>query len=185
MDALIPTINQLQDVLHTLGEEELVELPQIVVVGSQSSGKSSILENIVGKDFLPRGTGIVTRVPLVLQLVQTTEGEWATFQHADGKVFKDFDQVREEIEAQTSRITGPGKVRRAAAAVCALCSIMFEHVRPSARKPSISEFIHLRLSTLPSSICQDSPRFQWATNPKTLSSSYGILFSTTSTALTA
>eukprot|EP00730_Choanoeca_flexa_P007291 TRINITY_DN12308_c2_g5_i11.p1 TRINITY_DN12308_c2_g5~~TRINITY_DN12308_c2_g5_i11.p1 ORF type:complete len:683 (+),score=194.46 TRINITY_DN12308_c2_g5_i11:19-2067(+) len=109
MDALIPTINQLQDVLHTLGEEELVELPQIVVVGSQSSGKSSILENIVGKDFLPRGTGIVTRVPLVLQLVQTTEGEWATFQHADGKVFKDFDQVREEIEAQTSRITGPGK----------------------------------------------------------------------------
>ena len=42
----------------------------------QSSGKSSILENIVGKDFLPRGTGIVTRVPLVLQLVQTTNGGW-------------------------------------------------------------------------------------------------------------
>eukprot|EP00045_Choanoeca_perplexa_P013086 m.146182 g.146182 ORF g.146182 m.146182 type:complete len:685 (-) comp16232_c0_seq2:1345-3399(-) len=109
MDTLIPTINQLQDVLHTLGEEELIELPQIVVVGSQSSGKSSILENIVGKDFLPRGTGIVTRVPLVLQLVQTTNGEWATFQHADGKVFKDFEQVRAEIEAQTSQITGPGK----------------------------------------------------------------------------
>lgn len=35
MDTLIPTINQLQDVLHTLGEEELIELPQIVVVGSQ------------------------------------------------------------------------------------------------------------------------------------------------------
>ena len=37
MDTLISTINQLQDVLHTLGEEELVELPQIVVVGSQVS----------------------------------------------------------------------------------------------------------------------------------------------------
>jgi replication fork clamp-binding protein CrfC len=38
------------------------------VVGSQSTGKSSILESIVGKDFLPRGSGIVTRCPLVLQL---------------------------------------------------------------------------------------------------------------------
>ncbi|CAJ0895022.1 5487_t:CDS:2, partial [Entrophospora sp. SA101] len=41
-----------------------VDLPQIVVIGSQSSGKSSVLENIVGRDFLPRGTGIVTRRPL-------------------------------------------------------------------------------------------------------------------------
>ena len=36
----------------------------------QSSGKSSVLENIVGKDFLPRGAGIVTRVPLIMQLIQ-------------------------------------------------------------------------------------------------------------------
>jgi replication fork clamp-binding protein CrfC len=36
---------------------------------SQSSGKSSVLENLVGKDFLPRGSGIVTRRPLILQLV--------------------------------------------------------------------------------------------------------------------
>jgi len=35
----------------------------------QSSGKSSVLENLVGRDFLPRGSGIVTRRPLVLQLV--------------------------------------------------------------------------------------------------------------------
>lgn len=46
-----------------------IDLPQITVVGSQSSGKSSVLENIVGRDFLPRGTGIVTRRPLVLQLI--------------------------------------------------------------------------------------------------------------------
>ena len=39
------------------------------VVGGQSSGKSSVLENIVGKDFLPRGSGIVTRRPLILQLI--------------------------------------------------------------------------------------------------------------------
>ena len=38
-------------------------------MGGQSSGKSSVLENIVGRDFLPRGSGIVTRCPLILQLV--------------------------------------------------------------------------------------------------------------------
>lgn len=35
----------------------------------QSSGKSSVLESLVGRDILPRGTGVVTRRPLILQLV--------------------------------------------------------------------------------------------------------------------
>lgn len=47
-----------------------MDLPQIAVIGSQSSGKSSVLENIVGRDFLPRGTGIVTRRPLVKYIFQ-------------------------------------------------------------------------------------------------------------------
>jgi dynamin 1-like protein len=66
MDAsLIKTINKLQDAFSTVGVHNPVDLPQIVVIGSQSSGKSSVLENIVGRDFLPRGSGIVTRRPLV------------------------------------------------------------------------------------------------------------------------
>lgn len=40
-------------------------LPWLPPPRSQSSGKSSVLENIVGRDFLPRGSGIVTRRPLV------------------------------------------------------------------------------------------------------------------------
>uniref|UniRef100_A0A673AZ94 Interferon-induced GTP-binding protein Mx n=1 Tax=Sphaeramia orbicularis TaxID=375764 RepID=A0A673AZ94_9TELE len=71
METLIPTINRLQEVFLTVGAE-VVQLPQIVVVGSQSSGKSSVLESLVGRDFLPRGSGIVTRRPLVLQLVHVT-----------------------------------------------------------------------------------------------------------------
>lgn len=67
MDQLIPIINKLQDVFSAIGQSP-INLPQIVVIGSQSSGKSSVLENIVGRDFLPRGTGIVTRRPLILQL---------------------------------------------------------------------------------------------------------------------
>ena len=67
------------------------------------------MENFVGKDFLPRGSGIVTRRPLVLQLVNTSHGEWAEFLHAKGKRFTDFSEVRKEIEAETDRQTGSNK----------------------------------------------------------------------------
>jgi hypothetical protein len=70
MQSLIPIVNKLQDVFAAIGKHPL-DLPQIVVIGSQSSGKSSVLEHIVGRDFLPRGTGIVTRRPLILQLYNT------------------------------------------------------------------------------------------------------------------
>ncbi|AMD22770.1 HHR001Cp [Eremothecium sinecaudum] len=68
LEDLIPTVNKLQDVIYDAGIDTL-DLPVLAVIGSQSSGKSSILETLVGKDFLPRGTGIVTRRPLILQLV--------------------------------------------------------------------------------------------------------------------
>ena len=70
MDSLLPTFQKLEEALSVLGPNaQLPPLPQIVVVGSQSSGKSSVLEALVGRDFLPRGTGLVTRRPLLLQLV--------------------------------------------------------------------------------------------------------------------
>ena len=52
---LIKTVNRLQDAFATVGVQNPIDLPQITVIGSQSSGKSSCLENIVGRDFLPRG----------------------------------------------------------------------------------------------------------------------------------
>eukprot|EP00794_Sanderia_malayensis_P002487 gene2487-2862_t len=69
MEELIPLVNKLQDAFSQLGIEAPIDLPQIAVVGGQSAGKSSVLENFVGRDFLPRGSGIVTRRPLVLQLI--------------------------------------------------------------------------------------------------------------------
>lgn len=63
-------MNKLQDAFSTVGVHNPVDLPQIAVIGSQSSGKSSVLENIVGRDFLPRGTGIVTRRPLVSSIIK-------------------------------------------------------------------------------------------------------------------
>lgn len=72
LEDLIPTVNKLQDVTYDAGIDSL-DLPVLSIIGSQSSGKSSILETIVGKDFLPRGTGIVTRRPLILQLINISE----------------------------------------------------------------------------------------------------------------
>lgn len=108
MEQLIPIVNKLQDAFAQLGVPISLDLPQIAVVGSQSAGKSSVLENFVGKDFLPRGSGIVTRRPLVLQLINGTT-EHAEFLHQKGKKYTDFDQVRKEIEAETDRVTGANK----------------------------------------------------------------------------
>lgn len=46
----------LVDKLRDINLESYIQLPKIVVVGSQSSGKSSLIEQIVGLDFLPRGS---------------------------------------------------------------------------------------------------------------------------------
>jgi dynamin 1-like protein len=114
MEALIPVINKLQDVFNTVGSDA-IQLPQIVVLGSQvscllpacclidchnltfqSSGKSSVIESLVGKSFLPRGTGIVTRVPLILQLVYCPKDDREHRAAIDGKhVF--FKAIRQRL----------------------------------------------------------------------------------------
>lgn len=132
---LLPLVNKLQDVLHTIGSDH-ISLPQIVVIGAQSSGKSSVLENIVCRDFLPRGSGVVTRRPLVLQLLHIPHGvgdpaegadsaagdaprpshfaqqqpeEYGEFLHVPNKTFTDFAEIRNEIERDTARVAGQNK----------------------------------------------------------------------------
>ncbi|CAK5279321.1 unnamed protein product [Mycena citricolor] len=120
---IVATINKLQDVFTTVGSTQ-IDLPQICVLGSQSSGKSSVLENIVGRDFLPRGGGIVTRRPLVLQLINrpatpsapngveksgdkmANADEWGEFLHLPGEKFYDFTKIRDEIVRDTEAKTG-------------------------------------------------------------------------------
>ncbi|KAL4911935.1 V-type ATPase [Aspergillus aurantiobrunneus] len=123
--SLISLVNKLQDVFSTVGVQNPIDLPQIAVVGSQSSGKSSVLENIVGRDFLPRGSGIVTRRPLILQLInkpsqtngvkdeklETTDkeanlDEYGEFLHIPGQKFHDFNKIRDEIVRETETKVG-------------------------------------------------------------------------------
>ncbi|XP_055550262.1 dynamin isoform X1 [Wyeomyia smithii] len=108
MESLIPIVNKLQDAFTQMGVHMQLDLPQIAVVGGQSAGKSSVLENFVGKDFLPRGSGIVTRRPLILQLINGTV-EFGEFLHQKGKKFTNFEEIRQEIEAETDRVTGNNK----------------------------------------------------------------------------
>lgn len=71
-------------------------------INSQSSGKSSVLENIVGRDFLPRGTGIVTRRPLVLRLINRPARRRSTRQ---GSLSKESIQGEGEIVEERSELT--------------------------------------------------------------------------------
>nr|KYP58705.1 Dynamin-related protein 5A [Cajanus cajan] len=119
MENLISLVNKIQRACTALGDHGESSalptlwdsLPAIAVVGGQSSGKSSVLESVVGKDFLPRGSGIVTRRPLVLQLHKSDEGsrEYAEFLHLPRKRFTDFAAVRKEIQDETDRETGRTK----------------------------------------------------------------------------
>ncbi|CAH8329491.1 unnamed protein product [Eruca vesicaria subsp. sativa] len=115
--SVIPIVNKLQDIFAQLGTHSSIELPQVAVVGSQSSGKSSVLEALVGRDFLPRGNDICTRRPLVLQLVQTkskssggSDDEWGEFLHlpSNHRIY-DFSKIRREIEAETNKLAGENK----------------------------------------------------------------------------
>nr|KAJ0215198.1 hypothetical protein LSAT_V11C300143950 [Lactuca sativa] len=117
MESLIGLVNRIQMACTVLGDHggegmSLWEaLPTVAVVGGQSCGKSSVLESIVGRDFLPRGSGIVTRRPLVLQLHKIERGtEYAEFLHAPRKKFTDFAAaLRKEIEDETERLTRKSK----------------------------------------------------------------------------
>lgn len=119
IDKLIPIVNSLQDVFSAIGQDKTnIDLPQITVVGSQSAGKSSVLEAVCGRDVLPRSAGICTRRPLILQLIPTKPGqfvkdekgktyeEWGEFLHTKDKKFVHYQEICKEIVAETDRVTG-------------------------------------------------------------------------------
>lgn len=80
-------------------QSETLKLPLIVVIGSQSSGKSSVLELIVGHEFLPKGSNMVTRRPIELTLVNLPESasEVADFPALKMHGLTDFQQVQKTL----------------------------------------------------------------------------------------
>jgi len=103
---LMNLIDQLRD----CGVKEYIKLPNICALGCISSGKSSVLESIIGLDFLPKGYGVVTRRPLELHLCHINSGEpYAIFEERKGIKFTDFIKIRETIENLTDELCKTNK----------------------------------------------------------------------------
>ncbi|GLU02368.1 hypothetical protein SLE2022_196220 [Rubroshorea leprosula] len=89
--------------------KEGIQLPTIVVVGDQSSGKSSVLESLAGI-HLPRGQGICTRVPLIMRLQNQDTTEPDLFLEYSGKTVPvEEDHIADAISLATDEIAGSGK----------------------------------------------------------------------------
>ncbi|KAM0813645.1 putative Protein msp1 [Seiridium cardinale] len=99
MMVLTKKMIEIRNILSTVGQASTLNLPSIVVIGSQSSGKSSVLESIVGHEFLPKGLNMVTRRPIELTLINTpgSNAEYGEFPDLGlGKV-SDFSSIQRTL----------------------------------------------------------------------------------------
>lgn len=90
---------EIRNILKRVDQSETLQLPSIVVIGSQSSGKSSVLEAIVGHEFLPKGNNMVTRRPIELTLVNTPDSaaEYGEFPSLGLGKITDFLQIQKTL----------------------------------------------------------------------------------------
>jgi GTP-binding protein EngB required for normal cell division len=63
--------NILNNISNDLSINSGITVPSLVMIGSQSSGKSSLLNKILNMDMLPTGGKMVTRTPLNMELINT------------------------------------------------------------------------------------------------------------------
>jgi dynamin 1-like protein len=122
---ILKVSNALQGIFSTAGESALKipELPQIVVIGSQSSGKSSLLNGIMAADILPLGEQMVTRTPLHLHLVNhesmraefgsSASGSWKPHWNIEltdpNPTAAEIEAIRRQIEVETEERAGNQK----------------------------------------------------------------------------
>ncbi|CAG0878523.1 unnamed protein product [Darwinula stevensoni] len=104
MKELVTVINKLQDAFASTYSGVNLELPKIAVIGGQSAGKSSVLESVAGRDFLPKGAGIVTRCPINLQMIPDEEEYVELLEHPDVR-YTDFNDVKKVIADVTDKET--------------------------------------------------------------------------------
>ena len=108
VDAL-GSVFQSLDAMERVIKDVTWEKPMFMVIGSESSGKSSLLERIAMIPIFPRGEGIVTRMPIRVQLRRATSVEattphvsvinWRTGQpHPNPKLANRIVQVRDGDE---------------------------------------------------------------------------------------
>ncbi|KAF5374644.1 hypothetical protein D9615_008939 [Tricholomella constricta] len=103
--------------LHSTGVQVDIDLPQIAVIGSQSAGKSSLIESISGIT-LPRAAGTCTRCPTECRLFRSSDAWNCSVSlsiHENGKfrtetfgdVITDKSQVEDRIRRAQWAILNP------------------------------------------------------------------------------
>ncbi|KAF8623386.1 hypothetical protein AX17_007424 [Amanita inopinata Kibby_2008] len=114
--------------LHSTGVQVDIDLPQIAVIGSQSAGKSSLIESISGIT-LPRAAGTCTRCPTECRLSQMNKPwqcivslRFITDAHGQplgqarneifGPVITKKSEVEERIRRAQRAVLNPSKPRR-------------------------------------------------------------------------
>lgn len=108
-DRIRPLLDAVDHLRRLKVMEEGIQLPTIVVVGDQSSGKSSVLESLAGIS-LPRAQGICTRVPLIMRLQHHSNPHPELHLEYNGKrVPTDEAHIEEAINLATDEIAGNGK----------------------------------------------------------------------------
>lgn len=96
-----PILDIYDEIREILKDIKKIELPKIVAVGDQSSGKSSVLESITGIN-LPRGENTVTKCPIIIQLrgVNKENDEYAVVR-IEGEVLFGLEMIKlDEIESE-------------------------------------------------------------------------------------
>jgi len=97
-----------------INNDTALTLPKLVVVGTQSSGKSSVLNSIMAMDILPTGKNMVTRTPLNIQLNQVSEKRgWVEFSDniiditIPTPTQEEVLRIINHIKKKTDQIAGP------------------------------------------------------------------------------
>ncbi|KAM0977657.1 hypothetical protein ACFX13_013985 [Malus domestica] len=108
-DKIRPLLDAVDKLRSLKVMDEGIQLPTIVVVGDQSSGKSSVLESLAGIS-LPRGQGICTRVPLIMRLEHHSSPQPELSLEYNGRVDRtEEDNIAKDIVKATNSIAGGGK----------------------------------------------------------------------------
>lgn len=101
-DGLIRMLNDLRAVNID------IDFPKIVVVGTQSSGKSTLLNAIMNKNILPTGKNMVTRTPLDIRMIKSEKEEKIEINNICFK-YNDYRGIGDEIENITNKLLGHNK----------------------------------------------------------------------------
>ena len=107
MMVLTKKMIEIRSILQKVGQSSSLTLPSIVVIGSQSSGKSSVLEAVVGHEFLPKGSNMVTRRPIELTLINTpgVNEEYGEFPALGLRKVTDFSSVQRTLTELNMAVT--------------------------------------------------------------------------------